>query len=63
MVQMQVRSQVAQVGVSTTTANAAPIQLSLTVMFQLFYNEIYFISICSMFFTTEKSNGRSTRYV
>lgn len=32
MVQMQVRSQTAQVGVSTTTTtNAAPTQLSLTV--------------------------------
>lgn len=32
MVQMQVRSQTAQVGVSTTTSNtAAPTQLSLTV--------------------------------
>lgn len=33
MVQMQVRSQTAQVGVSTTTSNAAPTQLSLTVCF------------------------------
>jgi len=41
MVQMQVRSQTAQVGVSTTTiSNTAPTQLSLTV-----HLNVLFISI------------------
>lgn len=43
MVQMQVRSQTAQVGVSTTTTNAAPTQLSLTVRFNIIFNENIFI--------------------
>lgn len=39
MVQMQVRSQTAQVGVPTTTTNSAPTQLSLTVYFYILFNE------------------------
>lgn len=42
MVQMQVRSQTAQVGVSTTTSNAAPTQLSLTVCPIVSNSVIYF---------------------